>query len=195
MTPCASLSTSCRRCLTPSASISRRSTPDVPAIRRGGGLSFDGRSFLPVLLGESDKHRESVFGLHTSRGISNGSDYPIRSVRGARSKYIRNLNHENPFTNNVTERRGERDEDDLFDSWLATKGKQLARANFYQHRPAEELYDLETDPYELHNLVGEDELADVQSTLRQKLNAWMTQQGDEGMGTEQRAYERIRKQS
>ncbi|MEX0866466.1 MAG: sulfatase, partial [Pirellulales bacterium] len=63
------------------------------------GRSFDGRSFLGVLLGRSEEHRKQVFGVHTTRGIIDGSkSYPVRSVRDARYKYIRNLNHSEAFT-------------------------------------------------------------------------------------------------
>ncbi len=158
-----------------------------------GGRGFDGQSFLSVLTGQNEHHREYVFGVHTTRGISHGTDYPIRSVRDERFKYIRNLLHQNTFSNNVTDNAGERPEDGMFDSWLAAGDEQAARANFYEHRPAEELYDLESDPYELHNLAGEPKLADVQSNLRRELDAWMTRQGDEGIGTERRAYERTEK--
>ncbi len=155
-----------------------------------GGHSFDGRSFLPVLLGESQHHRDYVFGIHTSRGIKNGTDYPIRSVRGERYKYIRNLNHENAFTNNVTERRGERREDGLFDTWLTAGREATARSNFYQHRPAEELYDLEVDPFELHNIAGSPQHTAIQQQLAQVLARWMKQQNDQGIETERQANER-----
>ena len=41
----------------------------------GGELAsgLDGRSFLPVLRGETDRHRDVVYGVHTTRGIINGT--------------------------------------------------------------------------------------------------------------------------
>ena len=55
---------------------------------------LDGRSFLGVLLGKTDKHNEYVYGVHTTRGIISGSEcYPVRSVRSETFKYVRNLNH------------------------------------------------------------------------------------------------------
>ena len=63
----------------------------------------DGRSFLPVLLSRTDRHKEQVFGIMTTRGIINGTDaYAIRSVREERYKLILNLNHESKFTNACT---------------------------------------------------------------------------------------------
>ena len=36
--------------------------------------SLDGRSFLPVLLGKAAQHKEFTYGIHTTRGIINGSE-------------------------------------------------------------------------------------------------------------------------
>ena len=59
---------------------------DPKALKTGrpdtkGSEGFDGRSFLSVLEGKSDALRKYVFGVHTTRGIINGSEcYPVRSV-------------------------------------------------------------------------------------------------------------------
>ncbi len=152
-----------------------------------GGRGFDGRSFLGVLLGETDSHHDHVYGAHTTRGIINGSEcYPIRSVRSRTHKYIRNLNHEVRFENALTGNRP----GGILASWAAMGGAAAERAKAYQVRPAEELYDLAKDPYELNNLAGDPELADVKAALSGKLDAWMTQQGDEGNVTELKAKER-----
>ena len=50
----------------------------------------------------------------------------------------------------------------------------------YRRRPAEELYDLEADPHETRNLVGDPAHAEPLSQLRGELDAWMQEQGDEG---------------
>ena len=54
----------------------------------------------------------------------------------------------------------------------------------FQHRPAEELYDLTKDPYELNNLANNPEHRKLLASLRKKLDAWMKQQGDRGMEAE-----------
>ena len=65
-----------------------------------------------------------------------------------------------------------------------------ARARFYQHRPEEELYDLEKDPYELTNLADKVALSEIKARLRKELERWMAQQGDKGNATELKALER-----
>lgn len=154
-----------------------------------GKTGFDGRSFLKVLLGKADEHRDYVYGVHTTRGIINGSAcYPVRSVRSARYKYIRNLNHEAVFYNVVSTRPG-----DLLQVWKRRGQKDpaiAARARFYQYRPAEELYDIEKDPYELQNLASHPAYEKIKSHLGGELDRWMRQQGDQGNATELKAIER-----
>jgi len=150
-----------------------------------GNRGFDGASFLPVLLGKSATHGEYVYGVHTTRGIINGSpNYPIRSVRSARYKYIRNLNSDAAFSCVLTRGEG------LLQTWARVDPAAARRAASYVHRPAEELYEVEADPYELVNLAGESRLKDVQAQLKQRLEVWMTQQGDRGTDTELQAETR-----
>lgn len=165
----------------------------VPTFLEAAGLErpdiLDGRSFLPVLTGAATTDKSHVFGLQTTRGIINGSDhYGIRSVRDARHRYIRNLTPDAVFQNAATA-------DPVFESWkrLAETGDANAASlvRDYQHRPAEELYDTESDPWNRRNLIDDPALAGVRDALRAKLDAWMQQQGDEGQATEMKALERM----
>ena len=47
-------------------------------------------------------------------------------------------------------------------------------------RPAEELYDLENDPFELTNLAESAEQAAIRDDLRARLDAWIAKTGDKG---------------
>ncbi len=152
---------------------------------------LDGRSFLPVLKGETTTHKTHVFGLQTTRGINAGSDfYGIRSVRDGRYRYIRNLTPEAVFKNAATT-------ESTFKTWqsLAAAGDAHAQrlVHDYQHRPAEELYDSETDPWNRVNLIADPNFASVRDELRSQLDTWMKQQGDEGQATEMKALERMPK--
>ncbi|MFB3826639.1 MAG: sulfatase [Bryobacteraceae bacterium] len=154
-----------------------------------GRQGFDGSSFLPVLLGKAAAHGEYVYGVHTTRGIIEGSNnYPVRSVRSARYKYIRNLNSSAAFANVVTAGNGPFK--GLLKAWAETGEAGARRAALYVRRPAEELYDIEADPNELTNLAGDPRLKAVEEQLRQRLDAWMAQQGDRGVETELEAESR-----
>ncbi len=148
----------------------------------------DGKSFLPVLQGKADAHKEHVFGIMTTRGIINGTDaYAIRSVRDTRYKLILNLNHESKFTNACTKSAA-------FQSMVtkANAGDKTAKrlVNAYHHRPAVEFFDMEKDPLEMNNLSGHSDYQKHVSRLQTKLKAWMKDQGDQGVETELKARER-----
>lgn len=153
---------------------------------------LDGLSFMSVLEGKENTHREYVYGVHTTRGIINGSEcYPIRSIRSSRYKYIWNLNHEVAFQNAATRER--ENKTSVFERWKKAGESDpaiAARARYYQHRPEVEFYDIVKDPYELNNLAADPQYRSVLKQMREKLLAWMEQQGDEGIATEMKAKER-----
>jgi len=67
-------------------------------------------------------------------------------------------------------------------TWLTAAETDPAAAAIvkrYTIRPAEELYDLNADPYEQHNLAADPKQADRLATMRAKLTTWMKQQGDQ----------------
>jgi uncharacterized sulfatase len=150
----------------------------------------DGLSFLPVLLGQKDRHRDVTYGVHTTRGIIDGSEcYPVRSIRTATHKYIMNLNHKARFSNIVTKR----DNAGFWESWVEkakTDPCAARKVEMYVHRPAEELYDLEKDPCELNNLSDDPKYRSLMDSLKKQLLAWMDRQGDKGIETEMLAFER-----
>lgn len=167
----------------------------LPTFLEAAGISLptilDGKSFLPVLLGQRDHHKRHVFGIMTTRGINDGSDtFGIRSVRSERFKYIWNFTPEIQFTNACTTSR-------CFQSWVdrANSGDPSAsdRVARYQHRPAEELYDVKVDPLEWKNLAEDPAYADLKSELRRELTQWMVAQGDQGQETELAALTRQRR--
>lgn len=154
-------------------------------IEAAGGTAppaLDGRSFVPVLTGIADQHKNYAYSIMTTRGIINGSDcYPIRSVRGLRYRLIWNLNSKAQFTNACTKA-------DYFQSMVTAaeagdaKAKELV--NKYYFRPEFELYDCDSDPLELHNLANDPRHAQDLKELQAKLQQWMAAQGDRGIETE-----------
>ena len=165
----------------------------VPTLIEAAGSKvpegLDGRSFLNVLLGRTDRHNDVVYGVHTTRGIIAGSQcYPIRSIRTGTHKYIRNLNHKTAFHNVLIARAPA-----YWKSWIAKAktDKNAAKiVGMYRRRPAEELYDLRTDPYELNNIAADPANRKLMDELGGKLDAWMKQQGDLGNETEMKARQR-----
>jgi uncharacterized sulfatase len=152
---------------------------------------LDGRSFLDVLLGKTERHRDHVFGVHTNLGIIAGNTYPIRAVRSARHKLIVNIASSNEYANVLTAPRGRA----VLDSWrrAGRAGDAHAKERYqrYLHRPRVELYDLENDPFELRNLADDPAQLVVREELGRRLEAWMNEQGDKGFTTEREALEHM----
>jgi uncharacterized sulfatase len=149
---------------------------------------IEGRSFLPVLLGKKSKHHDIVFGTHTTRGIISGRAYPIRSLRTRTHKYIRNLNPKGMFQCVTTHGHDYKEiNHSMWGSWkqkAKTDSFAAKRVKVFQYRPAEELYDIIKDPYELNNLADNPAHKKLLASLRKKLDVWMKQQGDRGMQAE-----------
>lgn len=150
---------------------------------------FDGRSFRQVIEGRKSRHKKEVYGIQTSRGILNGPDYyGIRSVRDQHFCYIRNLTPEAQFQCVVTKQP-------YFQEWirLGEAGDAFARqrAGLFQTRPAEELYDIQADPYQMHNLADDPAYRKTMARMRSKLDAWMASQGDKGQQTELEAHRHL----
>jgi N-sulfoglucosamine sulfohydrolase len=161
---------------------------DVGCPDANGATGFDGRSFLPVLLGESTSLRDHIFAQHTTVG-TNGAigPYPIRAVRDTRYKLIRNLTPELTYT------IGGLHKGQPIESWQAdakSNPSLAARVTHLFNRPAEELYDLQSDPFETKNLASDPAMTQIKARLQQQLDAWMTQQKDQGLETENLANTR-----
>lgn len=157
-------------------------TDFLPTLLEAAGghppADIDGKSFLAVLRGDKDTHRDLIFTTHSNDNRFNV--YPTRAVRAERWKYIRNQHPEFAFTTHIDlpVKLGQRD---FFATWeekARTDTQAAAILKRYHERPAEELYDLEADPHEQHNLAADPAKAAEMARLRAKLDAWIAIQGD-----------------
>jgi len=150
---------------------------------------LDGRSFLALLEGKTNKHKDYAFSLETSRGIYAGPEYyGIRSVRDTRYRYILNLTPAATFKNTNMQKP-------YWKEWTrqaaAGDPHAIAMTKLYQHRPPQELYDVENDPWCMQNIIDDPTLKDKVTELKQQLVAWMKDQGDNGQATEMLAKDRL----
>ena len=146
---------------------------------------FDGRSFLPVLQGQAAGHREYVYLMHNN--VPEGPPYPIRAVVDSRWHYIRNLQPEALYFEKHM--MGAFRTNWFWETWLAESGpwvqssinrRAVMLVNRFMRRPAEELYDVLADPYQMRNLIPDLGLSDVRDRLAAALGRWMQSQGDPG---------------
>ena len=145
---------------------------------------LDGTSFLPVLTGRTTTHRTYVYGVHNN--WPEGNPYPIRSIRDDEFHYIANLKHTEPYHEKHLMTEGLAKRYDL--QWwkamsdAAKAGDAAAKTlmDKFHHRPAEELYRVDKDPYELTNLAADPKFANAKKRLRVELQRWMAEQKDPG---------------
>jgi arylsulfatase A-like enzyme len=117
----------------------------------------------------------------------------MRAVRTDRWKFIRNLTPEAVHTTHMDKAKAV-DGVEYWNSWVRKAESDPAAAAVverYRRRPAEELYDLSSDPYELHNLAGDKQYAETLAGLRADVAAWMAEQGDLGLKTEEEVRARF----
>ena len=160
----------------------------VPTLMDAAGADvdaakLDGTSFLRVLRGESDTHREYVYGTHNN--VPEGPSYPIRTISDGTYRYIRNLTPENLYIEkHLMGVKGDGKLNNkywqswVFESWDSPRTYDLVQR--YMHRPAEEVYHTETDPFEMENLADSPAVKEIQARLSSELDRWMESQGDPG---------------
>jgi N-sulfoglucosamine sulfohydrolase len=140
-------------------------SPDLP-----------GRSLLPLLEDKPTAWRDYLFSEYHAHYPP--IYFPQRTVRDDRYKLILNLlaDRENPVARTCTSMAQvsyvSRD-----DVAAGSEPTQSAYATWL-NPPAVELYDLEQDPYEFHNLADEPALANVQARLLRQLGVWRTETRD-----------------
>ncbi|WP_437188276.1 sulfatase-like hydrolase/transferase [Planctomicrobium sp. SH668] len=139
---------------------------------------LDGRSFLPVLEGKEKSHRDLIFTTHSGDG--NNNVYPIRAVTTSDGwQYVRNLHPEFLFTSHVTNVQADTG---YWNSWLKSAETDPAaklKVFRYQQRPAEELYYIPDDPYELNNLANDPKAVAKLQELRVRLDQWLRETDDQ----------------
>ena len=105
----------------------------------------------------------------------------MRCVRTEKFKYIRN------FLSDVSHMQPSQYKDGkkivVHARQLFEEGKlsELQSRPFLPTRPAEELYDLEKDPFETRNLAGDQTVTKILETLRTSLEQWMIENNDLGL--------------
>ena len=141
--------------------------------------AYDGSSFLEVISGGKDWHREFAYFMHNN--IPEGPPYPIRSVSDGKYHYIRNLEHENLYIEKHVAARMPLNP--YWDPWIFQTWEDpqaLETLQRYMLRPAEQLYRMDLDPNEMKDLASDPEHAVALKRLSEELDRWMASTGDPG---------------
>ncbi|AQQ08538.1 Arylsulfatase [Sedimentisphaera cyanobacteriorum] len=159
----------------------------MPFSREGRRLVYDSASFSLGLASQT-AGRNYAFAARDKCGASFDR---IRAVITKRYKYIRNFYPERPYTNNPGQT--------MFNRYIANEYpvNAVQFAKYYQgslepaqlkfmetaggaNRPAEELYDLQNDPWELNNLAANPQHQRIRDHLSRRLDRWIVETGDMG---------------
>lgn len=154
----------------------------MPTVLEAAGAvgvdGMDGRSFLPVLLGEQQENRNTVYTVFHQTSAKR--EYPMRCVQDDRYAYIFNA-----WADGETVFRNESQ------SGLSFKAMQMAartdeeiaaRVDHFLYRVPEELYDLQADPNALHNLVEAPEFAEERDRMKAVMREFMERTEDPLLG-------------
>jgi arylsulfatase A-like enzyme len=130
------------------------------------------------VLAKDYQKREAVF---AARDRCDETVERLRSVRTAEFKYIRNYYPQRPHL----QPNRYKDAKEIVQRLRAlhAQGKLPALTEkllFAPTRPAEELYDLKTDPFETRNLAADPKRAGTLAAMRARLQRWIKETGDRG---------------
>lgn len=128
-------------------------------------------------LGLHAMEREYIF---ATRDRYDESYDMVRAVRDKRYKYIRNYYPEKPYLLWIPYRNRHPIMQEMWRLHAAGKLEGDAAVMFQYPRPAEELYDVANDRYELNNLASDAAHADVLEQMRGALAQWQSDFGDMG---------------
>lgn len=137
---------------------------DIAGVEKPSGM--DGRSFVPLLLGQDQAGRDRV--LTVFYRTSGRRKYPMRCLQNERFGYIRNAwsDGEQVFRNESQQGRTFR----AMREAAKTDVVIAERVTLFQKRVPEELYDFSADPSARQNLVGDPAYAAVLRRMRQQLS-------------------------
>jgi arylsulfatase A-like enzyme len=132
-----------------------------------------------VLFGESAEPPRKM--LFAGRDRGDETVFHIRTVRDARFRYIRNAYPERPFLQLNRYKESSYPIIGLL-RHLHAKGELTGPPAVLMSakRPAEELYDLEADTYEIHNLADDPAHAETKQRLSAALTRWQDEINDKG---------------
>jgi uncharacterized sulfatase len=156
--------------------------------------TFDGTSFLGVLKGQKDHHRDLAYFMHNN--VPEGPSYPIRGATDGRYHYIRNLRPDRIYIEKHLFAKTEHNSYMPSMFWTSgTNERNYRLLERYISRPAEALYDNHSDPHQMANLTSRPEFANIKSRLAKATDLWMQQQGDPGAEIDTvQAHQAARKQ-
>jgi N-sulfoglucosamine sulfohydrolase len=115
----------------------------------------------------------------------------MRSARDDRFLYIRNFSPELPYAGHIIYRN----QSAIMQEWfrLQAEGALTGPAALWMRtsRPAEELYDVRSDPHQIENVAANPAHRAVLAKMRRAVEEWMARVGDQGLINEAEMIQRM----
>lgn len=130
------------------------------------------------LLGKEIKDRKYVFAARDKMDDTHDS---IRVIRSKKFKYIHNLMPERAYCQYNGYKEAKYPSLAILNAMNLNGELTKEQAAFMaDHKPEDELYDLEKDPFEMKNLTDDPAYAEAKATLKKDLAAWRKSINDDG---------------
>ena len=145
--------------------------PTLVDIAGGEPPATDGRSLFPVLKGETSDHREHAYLVHQSSG------YTQRAIRNKEFKLIWSPEQENDYYNGtMMDPKSSKFFAGVWQEWVEkarTDPDARGKIERVVKHPEFELYNIKDDPWELDDLAGNPEYAQIVKEMHARLKADM----------------------
>lgn len=140
----------------------------APTALQAAGIDFPPKMEALPMFGDREE-RDYIF---ATRDRCDQTVDKVRAVRTRRFKYIRNLYPDRPYTQESSYAMGAFMALRLLTEMVENNEPLTPQQRLFmaERKPEEELYDVQTDPYEVHNLVDEVEYIEVLHEMREIMN-------------------------
>ncbi|KAL5017930.1 hypothetical protein ScPMuIL_003652 [Solemya velum] len=139
-------------------------------------VHLTGKSLLPILESKQKQNWDKVYASHNLHEVT--MYYPMRVLRTPQYKLIHNLNSKMPFSIDQDFYISPTFQDLLNRTRKGEKTHWFKTLSKYYYREPWELYDILSDPKELHNLAEKKEFEDVLKKLKLNLLNWQNVTSD-----------------
>ena len=150
----------------------------APTMLSLAGIDIPGYIQGKAFLGEQQTAPQEY--VHLFRGRMDERIDKVRAVRDKQYRYIKNYMPHRIYGQYIEYLWRAPSCRSWEEEYLAGNCNEAQRA-FWEEKPAEELYDVTVDPWEVNNLAGDPAYSEVLNRMRGETNRWMTEIKDTGL--------------
>lgn len=152
-----------------------------------GGVSIPSNMQGQAFLGDQKAKTPRKY-IYAARDRMDSEYDMVRAVKDNRFKYIRNYQPDKPLMQNIQYRLSMDLMNELIRLEKEGKLNDNQRLWFKKTKPVEELYDTDSDPFELTNIINDPAFAEKRDELRKAHEQWERDTHDLGFTPEEELY-------